>query len=65
MYKVLTGLALIAVFSFVGCDVDVDTSDSPAESRMDRREERRENIKDKVDGVDVEVGNGGVKVDVE
>ena len=65
MYKIFTCLAVAAVFSFAGCDVDVNNSESPAESRMDRREERRENIKDAADGVDVEVGNGGVKVEVD
>ena len=67
MYKILTGVILAAAFSAVGCDVDVNenATDTPAENRMERREERRENVREAVDGVDVEVGNGGVKVDVD
>ncbi len=45
-------------------DIDADP-DTPAEDRMERREERRENLRDAADNVEVEVGNGGVKVDVE
>ncbi|TWT53772.1 hypothetical protein Pla22_14050 [Rubripirellula amarantea] len=70
---------LALVLSFAGCDVDVhergtlpddtdgvnvDVNDTPVENRMERREERRENLRDAVDGVDVEVGDGGVNVDV-
>jgi hypothetical protein len=45
-----------------GVVVDIDT---PAENRLERREERRENLRDAIDGVDVQVGNGQVKVDVD
>ncbi len=43
-------------------NIDVDT---PAENRVERRIERREGLREAVDNVDVEVGNGGVKVDVD
>ncbi|TWU02545.1 hypothetical protein [Stieleria varia] len=45
-------------------EIDAD-SDTPAENRRERREERRETLQDAIDNVDVEVGNGGVKVDVD
>ncbi len=43
-------------------NIDVDT---PAENRAERRLERREGLREAVDNVDVEVGNGSVKVDVD
>ncbi len=45
--------------------VSVDVGDTPAENRLERREERRENLREAIDEVDVEVGNGSVKVDVD
>lgn len=44
-------------------DVNVDV-ETPAEARIDRREERRENLRDAIGNVDVQVGDGGVNVDV-
>ncbi len=45
--------------------VTVEVDGEPAEDRMELREERRENLREAVDGVDVQVGNGGVSVDVD
>ncbi len=45
--------------------VQVDVNDTPLENRLERREARRENLGDTIDGVDVEVGDGGVRVDVD
>ncbi|MCO8123209.1 hypothetical protein NHH03_15785 [Stieleria sp. TO1_6] len=45
--------------------VVTDSGETPAEQRVERRQERRENIRDAVDGVDVNVGDGGVKVQVD
>lgn len=79
MNKALMSVIFAAGLCTAGCDVDVnDTAtpstntdgvnvdvDTPAENRMERREERRENLRDAVDGVDVQVGDGGVSVDVD
>ncbi len=78
MKKFAGTLLVVALFPSLGCDVDVnqpptspavdpsgvnvDVGSTPADVRL----ERRDNLRDAVDSVDVEVGNGGgVKVDVD
>jgi hypothetical protein len=46
-----------------GVVVDVDAS--PQRDWAERREERRENLREAIDQVDSEVGDGGVQVDVD
>ncbi len=81
MKKALTSIIFAAGLTTAGCDIDVNENttppmsademsvdadiNSPAENRMDRREERRENLREAVDNVDVHVGDGGVSVDVD
>ncbi|TWU46528.1 hypothetical protein [Rubripirellula reticaptiva] len=48
-----------------GVNVDVDTPDTPFENRVERRQERRNDIREAVDHVDVQFGDGGVSVDVD
>ncbi|WP_442506016.1 hypothetical protein SH528x_004836 [Novipirellula sp. SH528] len=48
-----------------GVDIDIDAGDAPSENRVERRQERRENIREAIDDVDVNVGNGGVDVNVD
>jgi hypothetical protein len=43
--------------------VNVDVNTSPVETRAERREALRENLRDTIDGVQVDVGDG-VQVDV-
>lgn len=48
-------------------DVDVNLNqpnELPLSERLDRREERRENLRDVIDGVDVNVNGGQTKVDI-
>ena len=79
-YFVETSILAVAV-CFTGCDtapetvtpvnrepvvdIDVRTNDSSAIERVDRRDERRENLLDAIDRVDVDVSDGQVNVDVE
>tara|TARA_R110002073_G_scaffold7245_17_gene41441 strand:+ start:4101 stop:4538 length:438 start_codon:yes stop_codon:yes gene_type:complete len=53
-----------------GVDIDIDAADAPlgdsaADNRIERRQERRENLREAIDDVDVNVGNGGVDVNVD
>ena len=83
MHKLLTGVMLTAVLSFVGCGSDVHEAAAPPppvdsidhgpdvhpDDHMARgaegRAELRENMREAVDSVNIEVGDGGVKVDVD
>lgn len=45
-------------------DIDIDANRPLVEERAERRLDRRENLRDAVDKVDIDVGPGGVDVDV-
>jgi hypothetical protein len=45
-------------------DVDIKTDGEPAADRVERRLERRENVRDAVDGVDVDIDAGRTKIDI-
>ena len=80
MKTICSLLVAISTLTMVGCDVDVYEEsatpaveadsvhvdlDEPLNERAEFREERRERIRDAVDRVDVEVDDGGVKIDVD
>lgn len=45
-------------------DINIDANRPLVEERAERRLDRRENLRDAVDKVDIDVGRGGVDVDV-
>lgn len=45
-------------------DIDIDANRPLVEERAERRLDRRENLRDAVDKVDVDVGPAGVDVDI-
>ena len=79
MKTIFTAALLTAAIVVACCDVDIDdTTATPAdpsgvnvdiqtsnEAPVERREERRENLRDAIEGVNVQVGDGRVKVDVD
>ncbi len=46
-------------------DIHIDSGASPLQDGVERRQERRENLRDAIDDVDVQAGDGAVDVSVD